>query len=285
MWARAGNTGDYLIADACERYLRERGIDVWRSDGSIEEAAAEGDTEYLGDLFSRFRGMLMFAGGGNVGIYPDNEQMRAFVIAQAGSSHRCLVFPQSVLKAEGALIDPRVTVWCRDAVSQSILREAGARTMLVPDAALFMEDLIPKAPGGQGTFYIRRTPGGDAETIDHGIAPECESADLTLATPLGQVIETLKPYEVVISDRLHGGLIALMMGKKVVFLPVGYHKTRSFYDTWLGSRPGSAFCDKPEGVSCHIETLRRPEGGFKALFCEHADPALNRFLLDGGPDR
>ena len=33
-----------------------------------------------------------------------------------------------------------------------------------------------------------------------------------------------------ISDRLHGGLIAaLMMRKKVIFLPVGYHKIRSFF--------------------------------------------------------
>src|SRR5277367_6004227 len=66
IWARAGNIGDWLIADACERFLADRGIDVWRSDGSIEDAAIAGDGAYLGDLFSSFRGMLMFAGGGNI---------------------------------------------------------------------------------------------------------------------------------------------------------------------------------------------------------------------------
>ena len=51
------------------RLLRERGIDVWRSDGSIEDAAISGATDYLGDLFGSFRGMLMFPGGGNIGLY------------------------------------------------------------------------------------------------------------------------------------------------------------------------------------------------------------------------
>ena len=68
VWARRGNTGDVLIADACERFLRDRGLNVWRSDGSLEDAAEAGDSGYLGDLFAGFRGMLMFAGGGNIGI-------------------------------------------------------------------------------------------------------------------------------------------------------------------------------------------------------------------------
>ena len=74
---RGGNTGDLLIADACEKFLHDRGISAWRSDGSIEDAAVADDSEYLGDLFASFRGMLMFVGGGNIGIYPDNELIRA----------------------------------------------------------------------------------------------------------------------------------------------------------------------------------------------------------------
>ena len=58
-----GNTGDSLIFDACERYMRDRGIDVWRSDGSLEDAARASDTEYLGAALAPFRGMLMFPGG------------------------------------------------------------------------------------------------------------------------------------------------------------------------------------------------------------------------------
>ena len=34
-----GNTGDMLIVDSCERFLRDRHIEVWRDDGRLEEAA------------------------------------------------------------------------------------------------------------------------------------------------------------------------------------------------------------------------------------------------------
>ena len=278
---RGGNSGDRLIADACERFLRDRGIDAWRSDGSIEDAAFAGDTEYLADLLGSFRGMLMFSGGGNIGIYPDNAELRAAVIAHAGARHRCLVFPQSALEPEPSLVDPRVTVWCRDAVSQAVLQQAGTQTALVPDIALYMDDVIPKKPHGKDLFYIKRTPGGDAETIDHHIEPECASADLTLSHTLDQIIAVLEAYEFVISDRLHGGLIAAMMRKKVVFLPVGYHKIRSLYDTWLQPRAGTAFVETQEELMTKLPALQSPNEDLQALFLEYADPAFNRFLLDG----
>jgi exopolysaccharide biosynthesis predicted pyruvyltransferase EpsI len=276
---RGGNTGDLLIADACERFLRDRRIDVWRSDGSIEDAALANDREYLGDLLASFRGMLMFAGGGNIGIYPDNELVRAAVLAQLRPRHRCLVFPQSALRPEPALARQAVTVWCRDATSEALLQEAGTRTALVPDITLYMDAVIPKAPGGMGTFYIKRTQGGDAETIDHGIRWQAPSLDLTLSRPLDEIIARLEPYEFVISDRLHGGLIALMMRKKVVLLPVGYHKIRSFFETWLSSNPGAAFVDTEEELAIRLAALQSPTCDFAALFCEHADAAFEDFLL------
>ena len=281
VWPRGGNSGDRLIADACQRFLRERGIDAWRSDGSIEEAALAGDTEYLGDLLGSFRGMVMFSGGGNIGIYPDNGEVRAAVIAQTGPRHRCLVFPQSALEPEPALVDPRVTVWCRDAVSQKILQQAGTPTALVPDIALYMDDVIAKSPRGEGSFYVKRTPGGDAETIDHYIDPGCGSADLTLAHSLKEIVARLAPYEFVISDRLHGGLIALMMRKKVVLLPVGYHKIGAFYDTWLHAEPGAAFATTQEELLTKLRALQSPSSDLAGLFCEYADPAFSRFLLGG----
>jgi exopolysaccharide biosynthesis predicted pyruvyltransferase EpsI len=268
-----------LIIDACERFLRDRNIRTWRSDGSIEEAALAGDAEYLADLFSAFRGMVMFPGGGNVGIYPDNEMVRAAVIRQIGARHRCLIFPQSAVQPEPALINERVTVWCRDEISRAILSKSGILTELVPDIALYMDDLIPKAPGGVGVFCIKRTPGGDAETINHGIAPDCASADLTLSQPLDRIIDTLSAFELVISDRLHGGLIALMMRKKVILLPVGYHKIKSFYSTWLESERGAAFAETQKQMLEQSYKLQFPTTDFAMLFCRYAAPAFERFLL------
>jgi exopolysaccharide biosynthesis predicted pyruvyltransferase EpsI len=279
IWPSRGNSGDMLIIEACERFLNDRGIRTWRSDGSVEDAARSDDTDYLGDLFSTFRGMVMFPGGGNVGIYPINGAVRAAVIAQTGARHHCLVFPQSALQSEPALINERVTVWCRDATSHAILSKSGVRTELVPDIALYMDDVIPKASSGEGAFYIKRTPGGDPETIDHGMIFDCPSADLTLGCPLDQIIATLNPFELIISDRLHGGLIALMMRKKVILMPVGYHKIKSFYSTWLKNEPGAAFVEAQQQLLEASKNLRFPTSDLAALFCRHADPAFERFLL------
>ncbi len=276
---RGGNSGDMLIIDACERYLNDRAIGTWRSDGSVEEAALAEDREYLGDLFLSFRGMVMFSGGGNVGIYPDNGMVRAAVIGQTGPRHRCLVFPQSAFQPESALINERVTVWCRDAVSRDILSKSGAQTELVPDMALYMDDVIPKAPGGEAVFYVKRTAGGDAETTDHGMSFDCPSADLTLTQPLDRIIATLNPFDRIISDRLHGGLIALMMRKKVILMPVGYHKIKSFHATWLKNEPGAAFVETQTQLLAASDALRSPTTDLAALFRRHADPAFERFLL------
>jgi exopolysaccharide biosynthesis predicted pyruvyltransferase EpsI len=103
--------------------------------------------------------------------------------------------------------------------------------------------------------------------------------DLTFSDSLDRIIEVLEPHEVVISDRLHGGLIAAMMRKKVVFLPVGYHKIRSFYDTWLKCRPGIAYVSSQEELARKLSALQAPADDLHELFCEHAEPAFNRFLL------
>jgi exopolysaccharide biosynthesis predicted pyruvyltransferase EpsI len=223
--------------------------------------------------------MLFFSGGGNIGIYPDNGMVRETVITQARPYHRFLVFPQSVVQPEPALVDPRVTVWCRDTVSQTILQRSGARTALVPDIALYMDDVIPKHPDGSGIYYIKRTSGCDSETIENCIDLDCPSSDLTLAQPLHQITATLNAYEVVLSSRLHGGLIALMMRKKAIFLPVGYHKIQSFYDTWLRAKPGTALIQKQGELKSCLDALQPFAGDLGTLFCEYADPALEHHLL------
>ena len=250
-----------------------------RSDGSIEAAAIAEDKEFLGDVFATFRGMVMFSGGGNIGIYPRNELVRAGILNHLRPNHCCLVFSQSAFAPEMALVQSRVTVWCRDAVSQNLLHQSGIRTALVPDMSFYMDDIIPKRAGGSGTFHVKRTPGLEPETIDSQIRYGCPSFDLTLASPLDEIVATLEPYEIIISDRLHGGLIALMMRKKTVLLPVGYQKIQSFYETWLRRVEGAAFVRSQAEVEEHLPLLTTPSCDLAALFCERAIPAFGDFLL------
>jgi len=171
-------------------------------------------------------------------------------------------------------------VWCRDAVSHRILQESGARAELVPDVALYLDSRIEKRPNGTGIFCIRRVQGREQEYVEHGIGANLHGEDLTYRSPLPDILSALAPFETVVSDRLHGGLIALMLRKKVVLLPVGYHKIKAFYDTWLRDNASVAYVERAEDLNPTIARLQPQVADFSALFCRHADPALQRFLLN-----
>ena len=70
-----------------------------------------------------------------------------------------------------------------------------------------------------------------------------------------------------------------MMRKKVILLPVGYHKIQSFYETWLQSNSGVAFVSIQEELTATLSSLLSPKSDLQSMFIEYADPAFNEFLL------
>jgi len=273
-----GNTGDDLIATGCRHLLADTGLEVAIADHEWVGAAAAGDLARVTAMLSRFRGLVFFSGGGNLGIYPDNQKMRATVIAAASQARGFLVFPQSGVAVEPALLDERVTVLARDAITHHMLADAGVNTGLVPDAALLAAGDMTPDPGGTGTFWILRSPGRDLERSDHELVPDGPVADLTWDLPLEGVLDHLRPFRWVVSDRLHGGLIALMMGKRVGLLPVAYHKTRAFYDTWLRDDPGVTFLTSRADLDAFRARAPEPSRAIVGRARELSSEALARFL-------
>lgn len=273
-----GNTGDDLIRLGCERFLDSTGMSLWSSDGTVETAAAAGQIGPVEAALRKYRGLVFFTGGGNIGIYPDNERMRAAVIAAAPAASGFLVLPQSSRAPEPSLVDPRVTVWARDAASERMLRAAGIRTSLVPDAGLALADAFTRHPTGAGTYLILRSPETCDERVDHDLVLEGDSGDLTHTNSLDDVIARLLPYATVVSDRLHGGLISIMLGKRTGLLPVGYHKIRSYYETWLSHDPGIGFIESQSDLDGFLEGDATPTGDYAGLFRERAHQALDDFL-------
>lgn len=275
VWPRGGNTGDDLILLGCVKFLKTMGLNVWVSDGKIEEAAQEGDIEYLRSFFSEYTGYIFFPGGGNIGIYPNNEKVREMVIETASAAKGILVFSQSCKKVEASLLRSTVTVWARDTVSHKLLSEAGVKSKLVPDMALFLADEFPTISDGKGLFFISRAPNRCQERVEHNLKIEAAHADLTFKTPLHKIIKRLSPFKAIVSDRLHGGLISLMLGKRTAFLPVGYHKTLSFYETWLKDVEGVEFVKTQEELESFIRGQTFPIVDLKKL---HFDVASREFV-------
>lgn len=279
---RGGNTGDLLLSHGVIWYLEERGLRVWISDGSIEQSALAGDTAYLHAAIGEFPGLVCFPGGGNIGRYPDNGQVRAAVISSLHPSSRCLIFPNTYFGPEPALSDPRVVVWARDRQSLSKLVTFDVRAALVPDAAFALHAAMPRLSEGSGTYLILRE---DAEQVAHGVSPRCfipdglaGASDLTLASTIPGLVGALAPAEFVVSDRLHGGLTALMLGKKVVLLPVDYHKSRSFYDTWLTDVPAVTFARSASELPEALESLAEGCPDLTELFRSIADPLFDQLV-------
>lgn len=277
---QGGNTGDLLLSHGCIWYLEERGLRVWISDGGVEHAALAGDTAYLNAAIGGFDGLVVFPGGGNIGRYLDNGQIRAGVIAALSRSSTCLVLPNTYFAPEPALVNSQVVVWARDRTSHERFRQFGFRTALVPDAAFALHQALPRFPAGEGTYLILR---GDAESAAHGVSSDhlegvIGCSDLTLESSIPGLLSALESCEYVVSDRLHGALVALMLGKKVVLLPVDYHKARSFYDTWLGDVPAIAFAEDLRQARSALRELGQRCPDLTDLFRSVADPLLDDLL-------
>jgi len=273
-----GNTGDELIGAGSERFLRRAELDVWRSDGSIERAVERGDHRFLRAALEGFTGIVFLPGGGNIGIYPENARLRAAVIASASNARGFLVLPQSCFRTEETLRQDGVTVWARESASHRVLEAAGVTTRLVPDASFAMVDTITPSPGGEGTFFILRAPGTCEERVEHTLTVDGPADDLTFALPLGEIETRLGPWGTVVSDRLHGGLIAIMMRKPTALLPVAYHKNASVYETWFADDPGVGFVTSQPELDALRDELNPPETDLAALFAERASAALVEFL-------
>lgn len=277
---KGGNTGDELIRQGALSYLKDRGLDIVESSGDLELAALRGDDEYLKDKMSDYDEYLIFTGGGNIGIYRENEIVRNAIIKYSKKVKGVLVFPQSCLCVEKSLINDKVTVWARDKVSFGILRKDGVRAALVPDAAFYMADefISNRDNVGDGVFYIRRGEGRCLERVDMISDICCQSGDLTYDYQLADVVRRISSYRCIMSDRLHGAIISIMMGKRTVMLPLAYHKMKAFYDTWFNGEPGIEYAYNRESVERYLVDDCRPIIDLKKMFVEQADKELERFI-------
>ncbi len=276
---RGENSGGDLIRRGALKFLAHAGLNVWESDGGIEAAAMASDVTWLKRFLSDFKGFVFFNGGGNLGIYADNGEIRRLVIEAASASQGILVFPQSGIATEPWLRDQRVTVWARDANTLAMLKAGGVRADLVPDAALSLDNELRKCEEGTGTFVIRRLPGRDQEYRTYPMNLErFPSGDPTYSDPLDSIIETIEPFRSIVSDRLHGSLISLMLRKRVAMLPGSYLKSKSFYLTWLRNTPGVRCVENRSDLDAFLEADDVPQLDLQRLFLEHAEQALERFI-------
>lgn len=234
---------------------------------------------------------LLLQGGGNLGdLWPVHQVFRERVLADA-PDRPVVVLAQSVCfrgaralesarRAFGAHRD--LTLLLRDHVSlQFAQTHFQCRSQLCPDFAFALN--LPAAAGRDrpGLWLARadreatgQTPQPQPDWIQsdwHRSAAlnhhwlkrlrrwpataQALAADRLAQARLAAGLRLLRGRPAVVTDRLHGHVLALLLGIPNVLLPDAFGKTRALHETWTRHLPGSAFADSPAQVRAHLEAL------------------------------
>jgi pyruvyl transferase EpsO len=180
---------------------------------------------------------------------------------------------------------PNLTLLCRDRRSLRFARERfAAPSLLCPDMAFVLSALQrPEAPrhaivclyrtdaesanaplppprgGVEQTDWLEEVPTpaderyralGEQLARDTSPSPDLfrdlvATADLLARERLQRGAEILSRGKVVITDRLHGHILCLLLGIPHVLLDNNYGKVRGFYESWTAGSPVASWADSP----------------------------------------
>ncbi len=70
-----------------------------------------------------------------------------------------------------------------------------------------------------------------------------------------QGIYQFKQHRLIITNRLHGHILCILMGIPHIFLPNAYHKNEAFYETWTYSIPFCRFVKDPSQIKVAAQEL------------------------------
>lgn len=240
---------------------------IWLGECAMLRAVTGRDPDYVSTWYdfdeaalrrSCPDGTVFLHGGGNLGdIWPHHQQLRETVLA-AMRDRRVVQLPQSIhfgdpaaaaRFARLAAAHPDLTLYVRDHAS---LRAAqafvGARAALAPDSA-FALGPQPRSAADRPLLALMRT---DAERVeerdrpptaaacvdwldDEGPVPD-DRADRAQAR-LARGLALLSRGERIVTDRLHGHILATLLGIPHVVLDNSYGKIGAYHDAWTAGSP------------------------------------------------
>lgn len=267
------NVGDSAIWLGTLAYLRSVGITRPRyvcDDGTYRPARL---AKRVG------AGTILLQGGGNFGDLWERHQLFRETVINTFLDSPIVQLPQSIHFQERTALarartvfdrHPNLTLLVRDRQSLAIARnEFRARSVLCPDLAFSLGQL-PRSRASQAIVWLARHDDEAATAARPPTACEVTPVDwlterapqLALARWLGrrgrlpswtyewlarQRLQRgallLNAGRVVITDRLHGHILCLLLGIPHVLLDNSYGKVRSFYETWTGTSELTHWCD------------------------------------------
>ncbi|KAH8058155.1 polysaccharide pyruvyl transferase [Aureococcus anophagefferens] len=216
-------------------------------------------------------GAVLFHGGGNMGdLYAGYEHFR-WAALEALPDYRLVVLPNTVIyddanlsKLENYRRHGNLTLFARDAVSHGHLEKAcggACAARLAPDSAFALADTLAAATGQSKpplarSKFVETTdqvsianPTKRSSFQQHHRVRASNNATVaarrTSAASGASASNAVGAGDVVITDRLHGVIIATLLGRPAVALDTTNRKVSRFARTWLvpdGAADAAAAC-------------------------------------------
>lgn len=278
-----GNLGDYAIYVA-ERMLFQRRLPE-RNVFGVNMTDFQHEISALKKLLKR-EDLLVLTGGGNLGNqYMDDEKIRRVVIEQF-PNNRIVVFPQTMyftkdtegateLQKSAAIYNAHKDLWlvARDELSYRTMREEfTCKVRLLPDVVLTWGSLTPTEKKG-ALLVLRNDVEGvldkEARTeITEMLVAEYEEVEETdteiaignrtdeLEEKLIQKLEQINRAELVVTDRLHGMIMAAIAQTPCIVLSNYNHKVRETYK-WIESLDYVIYISELGEVTDAVKRLKK----------------------------
>lgn len=237
----------------------------------------------IADQFSKNDVIILCSGGGNMGGYPINDHLR-YKVFKHFPDHKIIVFPQSTW-----FHDPKhftfaqkvysshkdLTILLRDRVSLEFVRKnfPKPKTYLSPDVALFTGHVERFMPPVYDIIWLRRS---DGESTQYKLPPLPQNLSMMISdwwlfkTPVGKnVMENTFLYtttgfmfiqrgRVLITDRLHGHILAVLLNIPHVIIDNKIKKISNFRNSWTaGLEIVRVATDPADAISKAIELIKQ----------------------------
>ena len=222
----SGNYGDSLIWHGTKTLLSELNISA----------------DYVELDSPKSNKPLFVDGGGNfVDYYSD---VKDFLTQNHGFYKDIVILPHTIFGNEQIntlnSLSGNITIFCREKVSYNFVKQnfLKGEVYLWHDCAFYNN--FPKFPGGVGILNAFRQ---DKESV-LDVVPDANndlSYDGYATKPLDELIDFLKQYEGINTDRLHIAICATLLGKKVNLFPNSYYKNKAVFDYSLKKFPHISF--------------------------------------------
>ncbi|MEK7506927.1 MAG: polysaccharide pyruvyl transferase family protein [Patescibacteria group bacterium] len=223
-----GNYGDSLIW---------HGTKILLSSLNISE-------RYVDISSPKYNDILLIDGGGNlVDYYSD---VKEFLIKKSSLYNEIIILPHTISGEKQVEVLnntlSKLTVFCREKVSAGFLENklTNGEIYLWHDCAFY--NTFPPTPLGKGALNVFRS---DKESILSKL-PEL-NIDLAYSgyatKSLNELIDTLKKYEQINTDRLHIAIGATLLQRHVRLFPNSYYKNKAVFDYSFKRFPNISFVE------------------------------------------